>query len=117
MANPRVELHKLMKFILGMDDLTGTVIEQRIEDVLAMGAASTQVYKPRQGGSNKNLQNYTQEQLDYVYKHNEQLIHYFGYAADGKEDNVTPFFDFKGKADPENVKQQNGYLELNKKAF
>lgn len=41
MANPRVELHKLMKFILGMDDLTGTVIEQRIEDVLAMGTAST----------------------------------------------------------------------------
>ena len=27
MANPRIELHKLMKFILGMEDLTGTVIE------------------------------------------------------------------------------------------
>ncbi len=65
MANPRIELQRLMKFILGMDDITGTVIEQRIEDVLAMGKASTQVYKPRSGGSNKNLHNYTQEQLDY----------------------------------------------------
>lgn len=37
MCNPREELHKLMKFILGLDDITGTVIEQRIEDVLAMG--------------------------------------------------------------------------------
>lgn len=61
MTNPRVELRNLMKFILGIDDLEGTVIEQRIEDVISMGSSSTQVYKPRNGGSNKNLMNYTDE--------------------------------------------------------
>jgi hypothetical protein len=50
-----------MKFILGMDSIEGTVLEQRIEDVVSMGSASTQIYKPRSGGSNKNLMNYTPE--------------------------------------------------------
>lgn len=50
-----------MKFILGMDSLEGTVIEQRIEEVVSMDKKSTQVYKPRSGGSNKNLGNYTPE--------------------------------------------------------
>ena len=45
-----------MGFILGMTDenMKGSVIERRIEEVLAMGAKSTQVYKPRKGGVNKN---------------------------------------------------------------
>jgi len=37
LVNPREELHKLFKFILCMDDLKGTVIERRIDDVLALG--------------------------------------------------------------------------------
>lgn len=40
MQNPRFELQELMKFILGLDSLEGTVIEQRIEDVIKMGSAS-----------------------------------------------------------------------------
>ena len=38
LANPERELRELFKFILGMDNLDGTVIEQRIKDVMAMGA-------------------------------------------------------------------------------
>jgi len=30
-----------------------------------MDKKSTQVYKPRSGGSNKNLANYTPEQIEY----------------------------------------------------
>lgn len=59
MTNPRQELKNLMKFILGMESTEGTVLEQRIEDVLAMGKEANQTYKPRSGGSNKNLINYT----------------------------------------------------------
>ena len=33
MANPEEELVKLFRFILGMDSLEGTVIEQRIKEV------------------------------------------------------------------------------------
>lgn len=34
---PRGVLHDLMRFILGLDSLEGTVIERRIDDVIAMG--------------------------------------------------------------------------------
>jgi hypothetical protein len=37
MDNPRHELEELMKFILGLESLAGTVIEQRIQDVVSMG--------------------------------------------------------------------------------
>ena len=118
MTNPRKELKNLMKFILGMESTEGTVLEQRIEDVLAMGKEANQTYKPRSGGSNKNLMNYTDEQQQYQYDHNEDLLHFFGYVKDEKNpDNNTPYFDYKGKANPENVRKTNGYKKLNEKAF
>ena len=61
MANPEEELVKLFRFILGMDSLEGTVIEQRIKEVIGMGSKKTQTYKPRSGGTNKNLANYLPE--------------------------------------------------------
>ena len=61
LKNPREELRNLMMFILGIDDLDGTVIEKRIDEVLALGSAASQVYKPRSGGVNKNLSNYNRE--------------------------------------------------------
>ena len=36
--------------------------------------------------------------LDYQKKVNEELIHFFGYAKDDRSDNITPFFDFEGRA-------------------
>ena len=39
LSQPEVELRNLFAFILGIEDLTGTVIEKRIKDVMAMGAA------------------------------------------------------------------------------
>ena len=47
LANPEHELRELFKFILGIDELEGTVIEKRIEDVMAMGSKKNQTYKPR----------------------------------------------------------------------
>jgi hypothetical protein len=54
LAQPKEELHKLFRFILGMETLEGTVIEKRIEEILAMGSEKNRAYKPRSGGSNKN---------------------------------------------------------------
>ena len=36
---------------------------------------------------------------------------------DGRPDNNTPFFDYEGKARPENVQKINGFKELNEKAM
>lgn len=38
LAKPEEELRELFKFILNMDDIEGSVIEQRITDVMGMGA-------------------------------------------------------------------------------
>ena len=39
--NPRVCLREVFQFLLGVEDLTGTVIEKRIDDVLALGHKAT----------------------------------------------------------------------------
>ena len=82
-----------------------------------MGKDATVVYKPRSGGINKNLSNYKPEQLEYTKNYNEDMIHFFGYAEDGKEENRTPFFDYQGKAKPENVAMMNQFKEMNKQSI
>ena len=102
-----------------MDALEGTVIEKRIEEVMAMGSKRNQTYKPRQGGTNRNLKNYTPEQLEYVKAYNEELFHMFGYVKDEERipENNTPFLDYEGKAKPENVEKTNYYKKLNEIAM
>ena len=117
--HPERELRNLFKFILGMDDLEGTVIERRIQDVMRMGAKKNQTYKPRQGGTNRNLKNYVPEQIEYTKNYNEDLFHIFGYVKDDERipDNNTPFLDFEGQAKPENVAKTNYYKKLNERAM
>lgn len=107
-----------MQFILGMDDIEGTVLERRIDDVLAMGKEANQVYKPRSGGAmNKNLDKYKPEQVKLLQDVCEEYIHFFGYAKSDREDVSTPFFDYEGRAKQSSVDNINGFKELNKKAF
>ena len=61
LAKPEEELRELFKFILNIDDIDGTVIEERITEVMGMGAAKNQTYKPRSGGTNRNMHNYLPE--------------------------------------------------------
>ena len=119
LANPERELRELFKFILGMDNLDGTVIEQRIKDVMAMGAKKNSAYKPRVGGTNRNAKNYLPEQIEFTKNYNEDLFHIFGYVKDEDRnvDSHTAFLDFEGRAKPENVAKTNYYKILNKRAF
>ena len=39
-----------------------------------------QSYKPRQGGTNKNLKNYTPEQFEHMKQANEEIFHILGYV-------------------------------------
>ena len=43
-TNPEPELYRMMKFLLGEMDLSGTNAERRIKEVLAMGSKATQTY-------------------------------------------------------------------------
>ena len=98
-----------------MEDVDGTVLEKRIEEVLAWDPSKHRTYVKKKGSSDKNLKHYTQDMLDYSAKVNEEVFHIFGYAKDEREDNTTPFMDYKGKARPESVAKTNYYKELNKK--
>ncbi len=49
--------------------------------------------------------------------YNEDLIHYFGYVDDGRPNNNTPYFNYEGKAKPENVAKSCKFKELNEKAY
>jgi len=69
-----------MRFVLGLETIEGTVIERRIQDVMNMSAKAQQVYKPRSGGSNRNLDKYTKELLKLCYDKLEPLVHLFGYT-------------------------------------
>ena len=86
--------------------MNGTVIEQRIEEVIAMGAKSTQVYKPKSNGSNKNLKHYTKEMIEYAKEKAGDLLHTFGYVdvderlvSDNKNYCRTPFFQIESTAE------------------
>ena len=61
--NPEPELYNLMRFLLGIRDLTGTNAERRIREVLAMDAKATQTYnlKASTKRNNANAHRYTAE--------------------------------------------------------
>ena len=102
-----------------MPSLEGTVIDKRIDEVMAMGSKRNQVYKPREGGTNRNLKNFLPEQLEYTKALNEDLFHTFGYVKDEERipNNNTPFLDYNGKAKPENVAKTNYFRKLNEIAM
>ena len=56
--------------------------------------------------------------IEYTKNYNEDLFHIFGYVKDDERlpNNNTPFLDFEGKADPENVEKINYFRKLNEKA-
>lgn len=73
-------MKEICRFILGVESIEGTVMERRIQDVMNMDASKQQVYKPRSGTVNRNLDKYTKEMLQYVYDELEPYVHMFGYT-------------------------------------
>ena len=59
--NPEPELYNLMRFLLGVKDLTGTNAERRIQEVLAMGTKATETYTLKESTRrlNANAHRYT----------------------------------------------------------
>lgn len=59
--NPQPELYNIMRFMLGVKDLTGTNAERRIKEVIAMDASATQTYalKDSTKKNNANAHRYT----------------------------------------------------------
>jgi hypothetical protein len=62
-SNREAELTGVMKFLLEMDDLSGTNVERRIKEAVAKSLESSQTYKlkPTTGKANTSVSKYTAE--------------------------------------------------------
>ena len=80
--NPEPELYNLMRFMLGIQDLTGTNAERRIKEVLAMGTNATQTYNLKESTKkyNGNAHRYSTEQLKWVSDNLKDMLNFFGYS-------------------------------------
>jgi len=83
-TDPEPALTDLFKFLLDAESLEGTTIAAKIKQVCSVTSAasegqSKQVYKPRSGKINKNLQFYDGAQLEHLYTRCREQIHRFGY--------------------------------------
>lgn len=109
--NPEPELHNVMKFLLGISDLTDTNALRRINEVLAMDQKATQTYSLKESTkkNNANAHRYTTEQLTWVGENLKEFIHFFGYAKIPSDpENPTGFFEYEG-TDKEMNRQYMGF--------
>lgn len=112
--SPREELLNMMKFLLNIDEIEGTVAEKRVDEVLAKGASATQTYKLKAttGVANANANLYSEEQIKMVRDNLAEWLYFFGYAKHPEQENPTGFFEFD-EHKPELLEKFNGFRKLN----
>ena len=102
---PRDHLFDVFRFLLAKKNLSGTYIEHRIEEVLAMGHEVTHAYKLKttDGKFNVAMDRFTPELQRHVKTELANYCQFFGYFNDSSNsDNRYQFFDppVGWKADP-----------------
>lgn len=112
------ELDGIMKFLLDVEDLSGTNCERRIDQLSKLDGEASQPYKlkPNTGKFNANLSKYNDELVEYIKETNAELLYYFGYTDHPTEQNPTAFFNFK-EHKPEHVKEYYGFRKDNEKVI
>lgn len=80
--NKERELTGLFKFLLDMDDLAGTNIERRIQQVIKSGDNISDTYQLKNTSMklNSGLSYFTKSQIDYIKETNREFLHIFGYT-------------------------------------
>ena len=97
--NPEPELYKMMQFMLGVKDLTGTNAERRVKEVIAKGASATLTYTLKDSTKryNSNANKYLPEQRDWIKENFGDMLHFFGYAKLPQDpENITGYYDYDG---------------------
>ena len=80
--DPEAEHRKMMKFLLGERDLSGTNAERRILEVIAKGAKASETYELKDTTKkfNQNAGIYTEVQRELFKNEFKEYLHFFGYA-------------------------------------
>lgn len=93
---PREHLFDAFRFLLAKKDLSGTYIEHRIDEVIALGHEATQAYKVKttDGKFNVAMDRFTPELQNHVKTELASYCQFFGYFNDSSNsDNQYQFFD------------------------
>lgn len=99
---PRESLREVFSFLLDIDDITGTVIEKRIDDVIAMGHSATVAYKlkPKPKAYKTARDMFTKEQQRHLFTTLYDYLKFYGYIKTGNPETdkyaVFEESDFEG---------------------
>ena len=118
-TRPKETLKELFRYLLNVKDLTGTVIEKRINDLVDKGSNSSSVYKLKAGQDySKLLRNenkYSKELMDHLKSELKEAIHFFGYAHDPEsEDKNTETSFFKYDKESLTADDKDAYMGFRK---
>lgn len=115
LMNPEPELRNIMRFMLGVNDISGTNAERRVNEVIAMGHKATQsTYKIKNTTLKLNAQGkrYNEKQQDLIKNRLAEFIHVFGYAKHpSMPENPTGFFEYP--AEHPMQKKFNSFKDIN----
>jgi hypothetical protein len=111
-ATPEPALRSLLEFILNVDSIAGTKVEQNLQ--LAVSEASPQIYKPREGKINGNVDKFNKDSLHFVMNYAEDFIKLFNYMHIFKKDVEPSSFmeTFNKSSHKKSVKAQNEDEEI-----
>jgi len=80
-------LSEAYSFILGVEDIKGTYLEKRLDEVFLGSSSGGVAYKLKQGNTtSKNLSVLSEGYLNYIKRMCNDGIHFFGYSTTDKED-------------------------------
>lgn len=96
-AKPREAIQDVFKFLLNVEDISGTYVEKRIDDVLALGNSAAQVYelKSTDGKFNSKMDRFTPELQRYIKDSLDEYCQFFDYyhtGPNGQAENEFQFF-------------------------
>ena len=97
LSQPEKELTGLFKYLLDLEDLSGTNIERRIKLAISMGAKASTLYalKKNTGKKNAHVHRYSDAQIERIKYENADNLFFFGYAHyNGQGENPTDIFKF-----------------------
>lgn len=126
---PKDGLMNAFKFLLATRNVEGTNLEQRIDDVLAMGKSATQTYKMKKGqrAYAKDEDMYTDAQKELLFTKLHDFLVFFGFFEPRTPEeeavgNKWAMFEYpecckKNKANQKSTIKYCGYLEANEQAL
>ena len=91
--NPEPTLMGLLAFIMNVETIEGTLIHKYLK--LAVGEASPQIYKPRQGKAAGNYDKFDQVHKDFVAEYCYKHLRMFGFYETYLQHGANPVDDKK----------------------